>query len=261
MPEFTGDGGGDRQTTPYAYPTLEKWSAKSLIENLLPDVGASLPYRDLADCYMVDEVLSFGKKGKLITNENELPIGVPTSWSFYKGEKRVDTDNDGMPDEWETANGTNPNANDAMTIAENGYANIENYINGITKDNRQYFLRAPLLPSLESSTTNSLTISWYDFTDNEDGFIVEMQKDGAFVEVGRIEHAIAITILPVVCTIEMEVGITTCQTITTHGRTIDEKVVLDVTIGSSLRITTHVISGILPVIDQVVHILVDTLHF
>ena len=40
--EFTGDGGGDRQTTPYAYPTLEKWSAKSLIENLLPDVGASL---------------------------------------------------------------------------------------------------------------------------------------------------------------------------------------------------------------------------
>lgn len=183
--EFTGDGGGDRQTTPYAYPSLEKWSAKSLIENLLPDVGASLPYRDLADCYMVDEVLSFGKKGKLITNENELPIGVPTSWSFYKGEKRVDMDNDGMPDEWETANGTNPNANDAMTIAENGYANIENYINGITKDNRQYFLRAPLLPSLESSTTNSLTISWYDFTDNEDGFIVEMQKDGTFVEVGR----------------------------------------------------------------------------
>ena len=182
---FTGDGGGDRQTTPYAYPELEKWAGNSLVENLLPDVGASLPYRDLADCYMVDEVLSFGKKGKLITNENELPIGVPTSWNMYKGEKRVDTDGDGMPDEWETANGTNPSVNDAMTIADNGYANIENYINGITKDNRQYYLRAPLLPSLESSTTNSLTISWYDFSDNEDGFIVELYKDGAFVEVGR----------------------------------------------------------------------------
>lgn len=184
---FTGDGGGDRQTAPYAYPELEKWAGNLLVENLLPEVGASLPYRDLADCYMVDEVLSFGKKGKLITNENELPIGVPTSWNLFKGEKRVDTDGDGMPDEWENANGTNANANDAMTIAENGYANIENYVNGISKADRQYFLRAPLLPTLESATTNSLTISWYDFSDNEDGFIVELQKNGEFVEVGRTQ--------------------------------------------------------------------------
>ena len=184
---FTGDGGGDRQTAPYAYPELEKWAGNSLVENLLPEVGASLPYRDLADCYMVDEVLSFGKKGKLITNENELPIGVPTSWNLFKGEKRVDTDGDGMPDEWENAHGTNANANDAMTIAENGYANIENYVNGISKADRQYFLRAPLLPTLESATTNSLTISWYDFSDNEDGFIVELQKNGEFVEVGRTQ--------------------------------------------------------------------------
>ncbi|MBQ5981766.1 MAG: autotransporter-associated beta strand repeat-containing protein [Prevotella sp.] len=184
---FTGDGGGDRQTAPYAYPKLEKWAGNSLVENLLPEVGASLPYRDLADCYMVDEVLSFGKKGKLITNENELPIGVPTSWNLFKGEKRVDTDGDGMPDEWENAHGTNANANDAMTIAENGYANIENYVNGISKADRQFFLRAPLLPTLESATTNSLTISWYDFSDNEDGFIVELQKNGEFVEVGRTQ--------------------------------------------------------------------------
>ena len=184
---FTGDGGGDRQTAPYAYPELEKWAGNSLVENLLPEVGASLPYRDLADCYMVDEVLSFGKKGKLITNENELPIGVPTSWNLFKGEKRVDTDGDGMPDEWENAHGTNANANDAMTIAENGYANIENYVNGISKADRQFFLRAPLLPTLESATTNSLTISWYDFSDNEDGFIVELQKNGEFVEVGRTQ--------------------------------------------------------------------------
>ena len=183
--EFTGDGGGDRQSTPYDYPALEKWAAKDLVEKLLPEVGASLPYRDLADCYMVDEVLSFGKKGKLITNENELPIGVPTTWSWFSGTKATDTDNDGMPDWWEEENGCNPNLNDAMNIGVSGYANIENYINSITKDNRQYFLRAPLLPQLMSATTNSLTISWYDFTDNEEGFIVEIQKDGDFVEVGR----------------------------------------------------------------------------
>ena len=183
--EFTGDGGGDRQATPYDYPALEKWAANDLVDNLLPDVGASLPYRDLADCYMVDEVLSFGKKGNLITNENELPIGVPTTWPWFKGEKQTDTDGDGMPDAWETANGTDPAKNDAMTIADNGYANIENYVNSITKADRQFFLRAPMTLSLASSTTNSLSLEWADYSDNEEGFIVEMKKDDNFVEVGR----------------------------------------------------------------------------
>ena len=185
--EFTGTGGGDRQAQPYAYPELEKFAAKDLIEKLLPSVGASLPYRDIADCYMVDEVLSFGTQGKLITNENELPIGVPTTWKMYAGTKRVDTDGDGMPDDWEEANGTDKSKNDAMTLAANGYANIENYINSITKADRQFFLRAPMLLNLASSTPNSLTLSWADYSDNEDGFIVEMQKDGAFVEVGRTQ--------------------------------------------------------------------------
>ena len=187
---FTGDGGGDRQASPYDYPELETWSGKDLVEKLLPEVGASLPYRDLADCYMVDEVLSFGTKGHLITNENELPIGVPTTWSWFKGTKLTDTDNDGMPDAWEDANGTDKTKNDAMTIAANGYANIENYINSITKDNRQFFLRAPLLLELATATTNSLTLSWADYSDNEDGFIVELQKDGAFVEMGRTANAL-----------------------------------------------------------------------
>ena len=182
---FTGDGGGDKRSQAYAYPALEKWPGNELIDRLLPDVGASLPYRDIADCYMVDEVLSFGTKGKLITNENELPIGVPTTWKTYAGTKRTDTDGDGMPDEWENANGTNPNVNDAMKIAGNGYANIENYINSITREDRQFFLRAPLLPQLVDATSSSLSIEWYDFTDNEEGFIIEMLKGSEYVEVGR----------------------------------------------------------------------------
>ena len=183
--EFTGDGGGDRQAQPYNYPELEKWAATDLVEKLLPDVGASLPYRDLADCYMVDEVLSFGKQGRLITNENELPIGVPTQWSWFKGTKDADSDGDGMPDWWEEANGCDPQNDDAMTLDANGYVNIENYINSLTKADRQFFLRAPLCLQLTTSTTSSLTLSWYDFSDNEDGFVVEIKQGDTFVEVGR----------------------------------------------------------------------------
>ncbi len=177
----------DIVSTPYSYPTLEKWEAMELVDSLLPFVGASLPYRDYVDYYMIDEVKSFGTKGAFISNEETLPFGVPSSWTVWGGNSRVDTDGDGMPDWWETANGTDPNSDDAMTIASNGYANIENYINSITVDDRDFFLRAPQSVSLETSTTTTMTIAWSDYTYGEDGFIVEVELDGEFTEVGRTE--------------------------------------------------------------------------
>lgn len=45
----------------------------------------------------------------------------------------VDSDNDGMPDAWETKYGLNPNdPSDAVKDCNgDGYTNIEKYINGI----------------------------------------------------------------------------------------------------------------------------------
>ena len=50
------------------------------------------------------------------------------AWEPY-----VDSDNDGMPDAWEKANGLNPNdASDAVKDCNgDGYTNIEKYINAI----------------------------------------------------------------------------------------------------------------------------------
>lgn len=175
----------DRQSTPYDYPELEKFPGNTLIENLLPTVGASLPYRDYSDYYMIDEVMSFGKKGELISNEENLVYGAPDTWTVWGGEKRVDTDGDGMPDEWETANGTDPNKNDAMVKAANGYANIENYINSITVEDRDYFLRTPMCVELAAATTTMLRIEWRDYTYGEEGFAIEVKKGDSFEEVGR----------------------------------------------------------------------------
>ena len=172
--EITDYNAATREATPYDYPELTINPGRTLLETNLPTVGASLPYRDPADCYMVDEVLSYGKKGALISNEETLIYGAPSTWSVYAGVKKQDTDGDGMPDDWETANGTNPDSNDAMTIADNGYANIENYINSITADDRDYFLRIPVALTLDKATTTTLAISWRDYTYAEKGFAIEV---------------------------------------------------------------------------------------
>ncbi len=184
----TSYSGADRQSKPYDYPVLDLYAGNELLEKNLPTVGASLPYRDYVDYYMMDEIMSYGKKGALVSDENTLPYPIPTLWNVWKGDTRLDSDKDGMPDAWEEANGTDKTKNDAMIIASNGYANIENYINSITIDDRQYFLRTPMLTEQTSATTTTMTITWRDWTYGEEGFIVEIQeKNGAWKEVARTE--------------------------------------------------------------------------
>lgn len=179
-------GSASLQTSPYPYPELTAVSGRTLIDNLLPDVGASLPYRDMVDAYMVREVKTFGTEGALLSSEEQLPFGVPSSWTTATFDKPADTDGDGMPDAWETANGCDPSKDDAMVIAPNGYANIENYVNSLSRDNRTPYLRQPVLLKQAAATDSTLTLSWYDFTEGEEAFAL-MRVDGTdTVEVARV---------------------------------------------------------------------------
>ena len=92
-------GGPTFHDTPFNYPELEIWEARELADRLLPEVGANLPYRDMADCYMVREALSMGKEGAFLSDENQLPFGAPSAWETASFNKPADTDGDGMPDE------------------------------------------------------------------------------------------------------------------------------------------------------------------
>ncbi len=187
IPHSEYGGGPTFAEEPFNYPALKTWKATELVDSLLPTVGANLPYRDMADFYMVHQAKSFGKEGALLSTEEQLPFGAPTSWEVKSFDKPVDSDGDGMPDEWEKANGTDPTKNDAMVIAANGYANIENYINSLTTENRPVFLRTPLFLTTTGSTDKTITLGWSNYTEGEDGLILE-QKDGdEYKEVARID--------------------------------------------------------------------------
>lgn len=58
------------------------------------------------------------------------------AWPFLASEKaKVDTDKDGMPDDWETKNKLNPKSADDHQLynLSKDYTNLEVYINSLTK--------------------------------------------------------------------------------------------------------------------------------
>ena len=127
-------------------------SAETTYEKVLSYAGASI-YRDAVDARFMEETMEgvvtyTGTKTKIkgIVDIINDPDGVqdPACPSFpdLASESRsadYDTDGDGMPDEWESANGLNPNdATDGATYTldtEKGwYTNLEVYMNSIVED-------------------------------------------------------------------------------------------------------------------------------
>jgi pectate lyase len=105
-------------------------------ERVLAGVGASLPARDQADALLVSQVEA--QSGNLIQSEQDLvALGVGDSgYGTLAGATRpagFDTDGDGMPDAWETANGFSASdANDRNGDADgDGYTNLEEYLNSL----------------------------------------------------------------------------------------------------------------------------------
>ncbi len=125
-------------------------SAQTAFDKLLLYAGASY-CRDAVDARYMDEAAngtvtytgSVVKRPGIIDLVNALGANDANKASFPElaTEARpagFDSDNDGMPDEWEIANGLNPNsASDATTYtldAKKYYTNIEVYANSLVED-------------------------------------------------------------------------------------------------------------------------------
>lgn len=120
-------------------------SAATAFEKVLAYVGASL-YRDEIDARYMEEAKTGTATYKgSITNSPGIIDKVSdvkgyTEANFGTGTRPAgyDTDKDGIPDEWEKANGLNPNdASDALTYSldkKGYYKNIEVYANSLVEN-------------------------------------------------------------------------------------------------------------------------------
>lgn len=156
-----------KSNEPFEMPHLTILPSDSTFSHVMNNVGATFPTRDLVDQRIVKEVETgevyvarkldkkhpYGDTWGLAQKsqnaeglfkyrrlkDDSYKYGIITDPSQmgglpkYKGKPRKDSDGDGMPDEWEIANGLNPHdPSDANgDINGDGYTNIEKYINGI----------------------------------------------------------------------------------------------------------------------------------
>ncbi|MEJ8842897.1 pectate lyase [Lacibacter sp. H375] len=114
-------------------------TAKESYEKVLKYAGAIFPKRDATDERVLNETRTgtatgkgvFGKPGII---DSPFAVG---GWAEYKSASApIDTDNDGMPDAWETKKGLNPNdANDCNKVDASGYTMLEIYLNELVQVN------------------------------------------------------------------------------------------------------------------------------
>ncbi|MEJ6980886.1 LamG-like jellyroll fold domain-containing protein [Pedobacter sp. P351] len=170
------------KTSPYPYPAANPTlTAEQAYQHVIDNVGATYPHRDDLDAFLVDEVKSKGVKGFYVYRETDLPLANGGLGNVFGAAAPQDSDNDGMPDAWEDANGLNKNnAQDAvaMSTSQTGYLNIEVYINGLALNPPTTFLRPPSNLTASNITPSSINLSWTDNSDSESNFILERSVNG-----------------------------------------------------------------------------------
>ena len=147
-----------RVDAPFPHAALELTNAATAYEFVLANAGATLPRRDPVDERIINSVRTgtvtravvapgsadkarfYGYAPKWVKELGDLvPFGFITDpgevggYPDYKGTPYIDSDGDGMPDEWETAHGLNPHDPSDATLDRNGdgYTNIEKFIYGL----------------------------------------------------------------------------------------------------------------------------------
>ena len=209
-------------TQPVITGNITTHSAQVAFEKVLENVGASL-YRDAVDNRHMEEArngtttykgssTSYEKDGKtypftplpgLIDKVSDQGEYVLESTSRPEG---YDTDKDGIPDEWEAANGLNPNdADDAqlktIDTTKGWYTNLEVYLNslvesimkaGMADGESNYTEYWPEYKTTGISTVRTSAITATEYYDLNGRRLSEPQR-GVNIRVERMANGQAVT--------------------------------------------------------------------
>jgi hypothetical protein len=124
-------GGMNLTSRSFGYPGPGRiMSAPDALEYVLRNAGTS-KLRDAVDNQLINEVKSWGKVGKIISDEMETVWGSGKPSSKRSDIAMPDSDGDGIPDWYERYRGWDVGQDDAMVIEPSGYTRIEEYANSL----------------------------------------------------------------------------------------------------------------------------------
>lgn len=161
--------------------TMTCETADQAYDKVVSQAGASLPRYDEVDARILAEAAglqdpqfggAFGNKMGIIDSPDDITLNQHDDFAaLYEGdeakdnkeidvtcyprlqgdsydEQVIDTDGDGLPDDYETANGLNPNdGSDGQRLTASGYSNLEIFLNGVadrTIDMTEYTVHQPV---------------------------------------------------------------------------------------------------------------------
>jgi hypothetical protein len=113
-----------QSATPWPSRPITTETADAAYNNVLAHAGAFWWARDSVDTRLIKNV--FDETGSIIDSQSEVG-GYPTIPTVFRP-AGFDTDDDGMPNYWETWYGTNSSAADNNGIGAYGYTHVERYL-------------------------------------------------------------------------------------------------------------------------------------
>ncbi|WP_316810954.1 polysaccharide lyase [Pedobacter heparinus] len=133
IPNGSGVNNLARVNTPFeGWPVAPHQLAEAVFESVLAKAGATLPKRDAVDT----RVTAMVRSGKTMTKTGIIKdvseVGGYPNLTYKPAQVPVDSDGDGMADEWEIKYKLDPkNPKDGAVDSDgDGYTNIEEYLNG-----------------------------------------------------------------------------------------------------------------------------------
>ena len=204
-------GGGTVLTAPWSplstnttvYPTASAYRFDVSQTGVLP--------RDQLDSLILSQIKTLGNGpsgtgagtagpgGGLYFDQTSTGLGNNGYGTLNGGTVPLDSDQDGMPDYWEQALGSNPNVADSLTPGTGGYTKLENYLNWLAAphavasknsfvdvDLRQYtggFTNASPVYAAFATTNGSVTLL-------ADGHTAEFTPAGNFFGLGSFNFSV-----------------------------------------------------------------------
>lgn len=173
-----------KSVTPFNYEITTIHTAEEAFNEVLQKAGTILPRRDTHDIRISYEVANgtttyggvYGANSGIIDSQTEVG-GWPV---LFSAPAPLDSDHDGMPDEWELMMGFDPfNPNDRNGDHNgDGFTNLEEYLNTIVE--QPDFVLPPTDLAGILIGVNDANLSWTGNDSNIDGYIIERKTTGNY---------------------------------------------------------------------------------